>query len=60
MCLTKKTHVVENHPSISYSIVREVNVNESTIKYTQKNEVGFLGSLCEAGLEKANVTPTVF
>lgn len=37
--LTKKTHLLENfHLGTRYSGVREVNVNDSAIRYMQKKE----------------------
>lgn len=60
ICLTKKMHVLEKlHSGTSYSVVREVNVNESTVRYIQKKEVEILGSICTAGLERTKVTSTV-
>lgn len=52
MRLIKKTHLLEKfHSGTRYSVVCEVNINESTIRYSQKKEEEILRSLCEAGLE---------
>lgn len=60
ICLAEKICVLDKfHSGMSYRVVYEVSVNESTIGYTQQKNEKLLRSACEAEIEGAKVTSKV-